>query len=74
MRESVIYQEILQEGRLEGKQEGLKRGMEIGVDQGIQLAKKEFALNLLREKMTPEAVVRLTGLSLKEVLVLQGNQ
>ena len=70
MRESVIYQEILQEGRLEGKQEGLKQGMDLGV----QFAKKEVALNLLREQMAPETVVRLTGLSLKEVLVLQGER
>lgn len=47
MRESVIYQEILQEGRLEGKQEGLKQGMEIGMDQEVQFAKKEVALNLI---------------------------
>lgn len=55
MRESVIYQDILQEGRQEGRQEG------------IQLAKIELAQNLLRENMPIEQVVRLTGLSLEIV-------
>ena len=62
MEESVIYQEILREGELKGKLEG------------IQLAKKELALNLLRENMTLEMVVRLTGLSLEEILGSQGNR
>ena len=55
MRESVIYQEILQEGKAEGKAEG----------------KSEVALNLLREGMTLEQVARLTNLSLEQVRTLQ---
>ncbi|WP_449419644.1 Rpn family recombination-promoting nuclease/putative transposase [Phormidium nigroviride] len=59
MRESVIYQDILQEGRQEGRQEGM------------QLAKEELARNLLRENISIEQVVRLTGLSLEIVQSLQ---
>ena len=55
MRESVIYQDILQEGRQEG----------------MQLAKEELARNLLRENISIEQVVRLTGLSLERVQSLQ---
>lgn len=55
MRESVIYQDILQEGRQEG----------------MQLAKEELAWNLLRENISIEQVVRLTGLSLEIVQSLQ---
>jgi predicted transposase YdaD len=35
MRESVTYQEILQEGRQEGRQEGLKKGEINGRKQGL---------------------------------------
>ncbi|HLO51861.1 MAG TPA: Rpn family recombination-promoting nuclease/putative transposase [Kamptonema sp.] len=59
MRESVIYQDILQEGEQKGLQKGRQEGM--------QLAKEELARNLLRENMTIEQVVRLTGLSLEIV-------
>jgi predicted transposase/invertase (TIGR01784 family) len=51
VRESVIYQEILQ------------RGIERGIEQGIE----QVALNLLREGMEIEQVVRVTGLSAETV-------
>ncbi|MBE9142658.1 Rpn family recombination-promoting nuclease/putative transposase [Planktothrix mougeotii] len=55
MRNSVIYQEILQEGKREGKREGKLE------------AKEEIALNLLRMGLSLEQVVQVTGLSLEEV-------
>ncbi|MEA5533544.1 Rpn family recombination-promoting nuclease/putative transposase [Crocosphaera sp. XPORK-15E] len=55
MRESVIYQEILQEGEQRGEQRGREE------------AKAEIALNLLREGMTIEQIVKVTGLSLEFV-------
>ncbi len=48
MKESVIYQEILEEGRLKGKVEG----------------KVEIDHNLLTEGMTTEKVAKITDLSL----------
>ncbi|WP_246198828.1 hypothetical protein [Sodalinema gerasimenkoae] len=50
MRESVIYQEILQEGELIGEQRGILEG------------KQQVAINLLRQGMTVEQVVNLTEL------------
>ncbi|VXD16192.1 conserved hypothetical protein [Planktothrix serta PCC 8927] len=55
MRNSVIYQEILQEGRLEGKLEGKLE------------AKEEVALNLLRMGLSLEQVVQATGLSVEDI-------
>ena len=55
MQESVIYQEILQEGREQGRQQGVE----------------QVAINLLREGMILEQVVRLTGLPLEKVQSLQ---
>ncbi len=36
MRESVIYQDILQQGVQRGKQEGIQEGLEEGLQQGLQ--------------------------------------
>ncbi|CAC5344994.1 conserved hypothetical protein [Planktothrix rubescens CCAP 1459/22] len=59
MRNSVIYQEILQEGRLEGRLEAKLEGK--------QEAKEEIALNLLRIGLSLEQVVQVTGLSLEKI-------
>ena len=67
MRESVIYQEILREGELKGELKGRQQG------------KSEVALNLLRNQMTVEQVISLTGLpeslvkELAQSLVDDGN-
>jgi predicted transposase/invertase (TIGR01784 family) len=54
MRESVIYQEILQEGELKGRQVG----------------HQEVALNLVREGMSHETIAKVTGLTIAEVEAL----
>ena len=54
MRESVVYQEILQEGELIGEQPGEQRGILAG--------KQQVAINLLRQGMTVEQVVTVTEL------------
>jgi len=41
MRESVVYQEILQEGRQEGRQEGLQAGRQEGLQAGLQAGRQE---------------------------------
>ena len=55
MQESVIYQEILQEGREQGRQQRVE----------------QVAINLFREGMILEQVVRLTGLPLEKIQSLQ---
>ena len=55
MQESVIYQEILQQGREQGREQGVE----------------QVAINLLREGMILEQVVRLTGLPLEKIQSLQ---
>ncbi len=81
MRESVIYQEILAEGKLQGKLEG----EQIGEQRGIITGKQEIALNLLKEArkiasnllnmgMTVEQVAQVTELSVKDVESLQSTK
>ncbi len=55
MKESVIYQEILLEGKVEGKAE----------------ASNEIALNMLNSGVSIDLVAKFTGLSLKQVQKLQ---
>jgi predicted transposase/invertase (TIGR01784 family) len=57
MRESVIYQEILAEGEQKGEKKAIER----------------VALNLLREGMSVEQVVKVTELPLEKVQQLQSQ-
>lgn len=61
MRESSMYQYILQEGRQEGRQEGQQEKAE------------QIAINMLREGMPLEQVTKLTQLSIDRVQTLQAN-
>ncbi|MBG1271948.1 Rpn family recombination-promoting nuclease/putative transposase [Nostoc sp. WHI] len=55
MQESVTYQALIAEGRAEGIEEGIEEGI------------RRVAINLLREGMSIEVVVRVTGLSVEQI-------
>ncbi len=55
MKESVIYQEILLEGKAEGKAE----------------TTRQIALNMLMSNVSLDLVTQFTGLTLKQVQKLQ---
>ncbi|MCL2103166.1 MAG: Rpn family recombination-promoting nuclease/putative transposase [Syntrophorhabdaceae bacterium] len=59
----------LGDARYEGRQEGLQEGRQEGLREGVN----SVAKNLLREKLPPETVVKLTGLSLEEVKALSAD-
>ena len=59
MKESAVYQEILQEGRQDGRQDGLQ--------EGLQRGKLEIARRLLQLGMSLAQVVQVTGLSEQEL-------
>ncbi|MEI6329346.1 MAG: hypothetical protein WCP16_08950 [Pseudanabaena sp. ELA645] len=59
MKESVIYQEILLEGKAEGKAEGR-----------VETA-NQIALNMMRSNISVELIAQFTGLTLKQVQKLQ---
>jgi predicted transposase/invertase (TIGR01784 family) len=63
MKESVIYQEILREGKAEGKAEGLA--------EGLAKASNKIAQNMLRSNISLDLVAQFTGLNLKQVAKLQ---
>jgi predicted transposase/invertase (TIGR01784 family) len=67
MKESVIYQEILLEGKAEGKAEGIAEGEA----KGLAKASNQIALNMLRSNIAIDLVAQFTGLTLKQVQRLQ---
>ncbi|WP_103668070.1 Rpn family recombination-promoting nuclease/putative transposase [Pseudanabaena sp. BC1403] len=67
MKESVIYQEILLEGKAEGKAEGMVEGEA----KGLAKASNQIALNMLRSNIAIDLVAQFTGLTLKQVQRLQ---
>ncbi|MCA6604686.1 MAG: Rpn family recombination-promoting nuclease/putative transposase [Pseudanabaena sp. M090S1SP1A06QC] len=67
MKESVIYQEILLEGKAEGKAEGIAEG----IAKGKAETASQIALNMMRSNISMELIAQFTGLSLKEVQKLQ---
>jgi predicted transposase/invertase (TIGR01784 family) len=67
MRESVIYQEILEEGEAKGKAEGKAEGKV----EGKAEATRKLALNLLQIGMSLEQISQVTELSLEQVQALQ---
>jgi len=62
MRESVIYQEILQEGLQEGRLRGLQEGLQEG--------RQEMTLKMLQEGVEIELIARVTGLSIEQIQTL----
>lgn len=62
MQESVIYQDIQAQGRSEGLAQGLTQALE------------QVAINLLREGMDIDFIVRTTGLTTEKVQQLQHSQ
>lgn len=58
MRESVIYQSILEEGR----------------EEGLEQATQKIAANMLSKGVSVESVMEFTGLTLEQVQQLQTQQ
>jgi predicted transposase/invertase (TIGR01784 family) len=65
MRESVIYQDILEEGREEGLQEGLQAGKEEKA--------RQIALKMLSAGFSVQEIARFTDLSPAAIEELQSE-
>jgi predicted transposase/invertase (TIGR01784 family) len=63
MKESVIYQEILLEGKAEGIAEGEVKGK--------AEERTQIALNMLRSSISIDLITQFTGLTLKQIQKLQ---
>ncbi len=63
MKESVIYQDIIQQG--------IEKGVRQGIEQGIEQGKIETALKMLEQKMPLDLIVTITELPLETIEKLQ---
>jgi predicted transposase/invertase (TIGR01784 family) len=69
----IRHEEGFNEGKSVGLEEGIAQGMKKGQEEGAYNNKLETAKNLLKDNISPEAVVKYTGLSLETVLKLKKN-
>ena len=67
MKESVIYQDILLEGKAKGKAEGKAEG----IAEGKTKERNQIAINMMRSNISIDLVAQFTGLTLKQVQKLQ---
>jgi predicted transposase YdaD len=67
MKESVIYQDIL----LEGKAQGQAIGMAEGKAEGKAETTRQLTLNMLRSGIAVDLITQITGLTLKQVQKLE---
>jgi predicted transposase YdaD len=65
------YMEIVTSWERKARQEGIQQGVQQGIQQGVQEAQETIAINLLREGLSVELVIKTTGLSLERVRELQ---
>ena len=70
MQQSVIYQEILQEGEQKGRQEGEQKGRQEGEQKGRQDGERSLILRLLSRRvgiLPSEARLQVESLSLEQL-------
>jgi len=73
MRESVIYQDILEEGREEGEEKGLQKGRQEGLQEGKEEKARQIALKMLSAGFPIPEIARFTDLSPATIEELQSR-
>ncbi|GCA75574.1 hypothetical protein MiTe_02410 [Microcystis aeruginosa NIES-2520] len=71
MRESVIYQDILEEGREEGEEKGLQKGRQEGLQEGKEEKARQIALKMLSAGFSIPEIAQFTDLSPDAIEQLQ---
>lgn len=77
--EEKLKKTLIEDARNDGEKIGLQKGKELGIQEGKELGiqegetKKqiEIAKNMLENKMVPEMISKLTGLSKSEIEALK---
>ena len=73
MRESVIYQDILEEGREEGEEKGRQKGRQEGLQEGKEEKARQIALKMLSAGFPVPEIARFTDLSPDAIEELQSR-
>ncbi len=61
-------QKGLQEGRQEGLQKGLQEGLQKGRQEGRQEGQRDLILNMIKNKIDLQTIMKCSGLSQEEIL------
>ena len=69
MRESVIYQDILEEG----EEKGLQKGRQEGLQEGKEEKARQIALKMLSAGFSISEIARFTDLSPATIVELQSR-
>ncbi|GBF53947.1 hypothetical protein N0824_01804 [Microcystis sp. 0824] len=73
MRESVIYQDILEEGREEGEEKGRQEGLQEGRQEGKEEKARQIALKMLSAGFPIPEIALFTDLSPATIEELQSR-
>jgi len=64
----VWREEAREEGLEEGREEGMEKGLREGREKGREEERKEIARNLFARGSTPDFILEITGLDIKEII------
>ncbi|MFM6570892.1 MAG: hypothetical protein ACKPIF_18490 [Microcystis panniformis] len=73
MRESVIYQDILEEGEEKGLQKGRQKGLQEGLQAGKEEKARQIALKMLSAGFSIPEIAQFTDLSPVTIEQLQSR-
>ena len=65
--EKTLYYSAEQKGMKRGMEKGMEEGMEKGMEKGKAEEKQQIARNMKSFGLAPEAIAKMTGLSLEEI-------
>jgi len=64
----TIAQQLEQKGMMKGMEKGMEKGMQLGEQRGMKQGKSQVAQAMLQHGMDYDVVMRLTGLSVEELV------
>ncbi len=73
LMQSTLYKEPYAKGKEEGIMQGIEKGIEKGIEVGAKQGKLEVVRNALKEGMEIALIAKFTGLSEKEIKVIEGK-
>ena len=68
-----LLQSSLEEARQKGRQEGQQEGWQKGQQEGWQKGQQEVVFNMLREKLSPSLISKMTSFSEEEIKKLKNS-
>ena len=71
--EEDAHKSYFEQGKAEGIAQGKAEGITQGIEQGTVKTKLEIIKNLLKEKMSPNFIAKITDLSVEQIIEIEKN-